>query len=109
LSSAGRTALVIVATAASVVGAYRAGHTVARRSPTARAWLLGGNLAAVSAGLVAALWLPHRVPDTGSAATMVAVVLLWIIGGGLALLGAASFLGAITARPRRSGPGRVGS
>jgi hypothetical protein len=34
---------------------------------------LGGNGAAVVLGLIAALWLPSRVPDTGSAATIVAI------------------------------------
>jgi len=109
LPAAGRTALFIVATAATVVAVYRAGHTAAGRSRRARAWLLGGNLAAVVLGLVAALWLPHRVPDTGSSATLVAIVLLWIVGGGLALVGAASFLGALTAHPEASGPDHAGS
>ena len=104
MPSAGRSALVIVAITAVVVASYRAGHVAAGRSARARAWLLGGNLAAVCVGLVAALWVPHRVPDTGAAATAVAIALLWIVGGGVALLGAAGFLGALSARPGRSGP-----
>lgn len=84
-----------------MVGTYRVAHARAGRSLRARAWLLGSTTLATVLGLVAALWLPPRVPDTGSPATLVAVVLLWILGGGVALLGLVSFIGALTAHPPR--------
>ena len=99
MASAGRLALAIVTTVVVVVTTYKAAHKAASRSDRARKWLMGGNGAAVVLGLIAALWLPSRVPDTGSAATIVAIVLLWIVGGGLALMGGVAFLGAMMARP----------
>jgi len=99
VASAGRLALAIITTAVVVVATYKAAGKAAGRSVRARKWLLGGNGAAVVLGLIAALWLPSRVPDTGSPATIVAIVLLWIVGGGLALMGGVAFLGAMMARP----------
>lgn len=105
MASAPRLAL-LLAVAAVVSGSiFVAAQTRARRSRTARARLLGLSVVVATVGLVAALWLPHRVPDTGSAATLVTIALLWVVGGGLALFGLAAFLGALTTRPARSNPG----
>lgn len=60
---------------------------------------------ALGLGLVIALWLPGRVPETpGSPATIVALLVLWIIGGGLAFVGVTTILGALLARPLADSP-----
>jgi MFS family permease len=74
----------------------------ARAAPAIRARLLVASAIGVTVGLVAALWLPRRIPETpGSPASLVGVLVLWSVGGGLALLSAAALLGAIVARPNR--------
>ena len=76
----------------------------ARQSAATRGRLILGGAAGVAAGLVAALWLPHLVPQTqGSPATIVAIVLLWTLGGGFAFLSLALLVGALAGR-RRSDP-----
>jgi ABC-type branched-subunit amino acid transport system permease subunit len=72
----------------------------ARQSPQLRSrHMLSGAIAAVL-GAVMAFWLPHRVPETsGSPASLVLILLLWILGGGLLFLGVASLLGAAMASP----------
>ena len=56
--------------------------------------LVGGCLCLVL-GLVIALWLPGRVPETqGSPATLVAILVLWVLGGGLAYVGIIAVVGA---------------
>jgi hypothetical protein len=59
--------------------------------------MVRGAVAAILGALLA-FWLPHRVPETsGSPASLVFILLLWIIGGGLLFLGVASCLGAAVA------------
>jgi drug/metabolite transporter (DMT)-like permease len=74
----------------------------ARQAPHLRRRLLLSGAVAAVLGAVMAFWLPHRVPETsGSPASLVLILLLWIIGGGLLFLGVASLLGASTASPSR--------
>jgi len=43
---------------------------------------------ALALGLVLALWVPIRIPETtGSPASLVSISLLWLVGGCLAFLG----------------------
>lgn len=99
MANAPRLAL-LLAVAAIVSGSiFVAAQTRARRSRAARTRLLALGGVTATLGLVAALWLPHRVPDTGSAATLVAIALLWVVGGGLALVGTVAFVGALASRP----------
>jgi MFS family permease len=70
----------------------------AGRSPEARKRLLLAGVGLVILGLVIALWLPRKVPETqGSPASLVAIVLLWIVGGGLAYIGGVVLVGATLA------------
>jgi len=87
---------------------FASAAALARRSQTMRQLVLAGNFVAMVIGLVVGLWLPSRISETsGSPASVVAVVLLWIVGGSLALLGATAFLGAFLARPGRPVGGDV--
>src|SRR5262249_50827857 len=79
---------------------FASAGALARRSQTMRQLVLAGNFGVTVLGLVVGLWLPSRIPEpSGSPASVVAVVLLWIVGGSLALLGATAFVGAFLARP----------
>lgn len=70
----------------------------ARQSPRLRTRLIVSGMVAAVVGAIMAFALPHRVPETsGSPASLVLILLLWIIGGGLLFLGVASLLGAATA------------
>ncbi|HXX84703.1 MAG TPA: hypothetical protein VEN29_12065 [Casimicrobiaceae bacterium] len=94
--------IVLVAAVAAMVlwVVFASAGALARRSQTMRQLVLAGNFVATVLGLVVGLWLPSRIPETsGSPASLVAVVLLWLVGGGLALLGATAFLGAFLASP----------
>jgi hypothetical protein len=83
-------------------GAFIAAYRKARRSPARRRVLIAGNAVALAAGLVLALWVPMRIPETsGSPASLVAIALLWLVGGCLAFLGLAALLGAVFARAPR--------
>lgn len=79
---------------------FASAGALARRSQTMRQLVLAGNFVITVLGLVVGLWLPSRIPEaSGSPVSVVAVVLLWIVGGTLALLGATAFVGAFLARP----------
>jgi hypothetical protein len=66
----------------------------AGRSPEARKRLLLAGVRLLIVGLVIALWLPRRVPETqGSPGSLVVIVLLWILGGGLAYIGSVLLVG----------------
>jgi hypothetical protein len=68
--------------------------------------LVGGCLSLVL-GLVIALWLPGQVAETqGSPATLVAILVLWVLGGGLAYVGTIAFVGALFARPPAADPAK---
>ena len=76
-----------------------------RRSPGLRRHLLTRAAIALILGPIIGLWLPGRVPETpGSPGTMVAMLVLWIIGGGLVLVGVTTMLGLLLARPSAGGP-----
>lgn len=77
----------------------------ATQSPALRRhFFIRGGIALVL-GLVIARWLPRRVPETqGSPATMVILLVIWVIGGGLAFVGVATIVGALLARPSTDGP-----
>jgi drug/metabolite transporter (DMT)-like permease len=79
--------------------AYMTANRRARLSRRRRRLLLAGNAVAVVLGLLLAVWLPTRVPETsGSPASLVAILVLWMVGGSLAFLGVAALLGAFFAR-----------
>ena len=100
MGSVARVLLLAAITALIAVPVFLRARASARRSARARNRSLAVSGAAVVIGLALSLWLPRLVPETpGSPGTLVAVVLLWIVGGGLALLGGASFIGALVARP----------
>lgn len=72
----------------------------ARQSKHARRRFITASAVGLAAGAALAFWLPHQMPDTsGSAVSLVAVVLLWIIGGGILFLSGAAFVGAVLGRP----------
>ena len=72
----------------------------ASRSPAVKNRMLIRGCLFLALGLVIALWLPKRVPETqGSPATLVALLVLWVFGGGLAYVGVVAILGALLARP----------
>ena len=77
----------------------------ASRSLAVKNRMLIGGCLSLALGLVIALWLPRRVPETqGSPATLVAILLLWVVGGGLAYVGVVALLGALFARPPADDP-----
>jgi hypothetical protein len=52
-------------------------------------------------GAVLAFWLPTRVPETpGSPGTIVMLLLLWIVGGGLVWSALAALAGGMAGRSR---------
>ncbi len=70
-----------------------------RRRPARRPGLLASAIAALVAGAIVAFWLPPRIPETpGSPATMVGMLLAWLMGGGLLLIGLGTLLGILTTR-----------
>lgn len=80
-------------------GVFSATRAQARESSSLRGWLIVGTSLGMLAGAVLALWLPRRVPETsGSPASLVAIVLLWIVGGGLLFVSSAGLLGALMGR-----------
>ena len=90
----------IVIASALGYGAFIAAYRKARRSPARRRGLIAGDAVALALGLALALWVPIRIPETtGSPASLVAISLLWLVGGCLAFLGLAALLGAVFARP----------
>jgi hypothetical protein len=83
---------------------FRRAREFAETSLRARVRVAVRGVIGTLAGLVLAVWLPQRVPETpGSPATIVALLTLWIVGGSLTLLSLVSLLGAAVARPDRSG------
>jgi len=88
---------------------FTSAGALARRSPATRQLVLIANALVAVLGLVVGLWLPTRIPETsGSPANLVAVVLLWMVGGGLAFLGGAAFLGALLSHPGQPTGGDIG-
>lgn len=82
-----------------------AGNRIARRSRRDRRLAVGMFAVSFVIGLVLALWLPNRVPVTqGSPATLVAIVVLWIVGGSMAVMGLAGLIGAWFSRPAPDSP-----
>lgn len=80
---------------------FLAARDGARKSATARTRLILGASVGLAASLVTALWLPNKVPQTqGSPATIVMSILLWIIGGGFAVLCTAMLAGALLGKAR---------
>jgi hypothetical protein len=78
----------------------------ASQSASARRIVITCNAVAVSLGLLLAICLPSRIPATdGSPASLVATVLLWILGGGLSILGLVAMLGGMLGRPDREAAG----
>ena len=80
-------------------------HKRASRSPAMKSRMIIRGCISLVLGLVIALWLPGRVPETpGSPATMVAMLVLWVLGGGLAYVGIIAIVGALFARPGADDP-----
>ena len=68
-------------------------------SPADRSRLIVKGLIGVAVGALLALWLPHRVPETsGSPASLVAILCLWIVGGTLAVMSGVVLVAAFLAR-----------
>jgi hypothetical protein len=100
MNSIARVLLLAAIAALVAVPVFLRSRALARRSAGARKRQLARNGIAVGLGLMLSLWMPHLVPETpGSPGSLVAIVLLWFVGGGLALLGGASLAGALAARP----------
>jgi drug/metabolite transporter (DMT)-like permease len=93
-------ALLLLALAALVgYPVYARMRSRIRAGASRRSVALAGAALAFAAGLALALVVPRHVPETpGSPATLVAIALLWIVGGSLAFVGLAAFLGAWFAR-----------
>ena len=92
--------VLLLATSAVAVPITLAARHRARQSKHARRRFFVGSGVGLVAGATLAFWLPHQMPDTtGSPASLVAVVLLWIIGGGILFLSGAAFVGAVLGRP----------
>ena len=101
--------LLIAAVAMVAWVAFASAGALARRSPGTRQVVLIANAFVAVLGFVVGLWLPMRIPETsGSPAGLVAIVLLWMVGGGLAFLGGAAFLGALLSRPQGPAGGDIG-
>jgi len=97
--------IAVVVAGAIAYLAFRVANRRARHSPARRRVLIAVNAAALALGLVLALWLPMKIPETsGSPASLVAMLVLWIVGGSLAFLGLAALLGAVFARVGPGGP-----
>ena len=95
-----RLLLLLVVAAAAGYPVFRQAQRRARVTRQARTALLVRSVIGLVMGGVLALVLPQFVPETpGSPATIVALLLLWIVGGGLAFLSLAALAGALTARP----------
>jgi hypothetical protein len=92
--------VLLLATAAVAAPITLAARHRARQSKHARRRLLVASGLGLVAGATLAFWLPHQMPDTsGSPASLVAVVLFWIIGGAILFLSGAAFAGAVLGRP----------
>ena len=90
--------LVAIGVAAPV---FLAARERARLSAGARLRAIITGAIGVGVGLTLSLWLPTRItPTEGSPASLVALVLLWVVGGGFAYLSLAMLLGAATVRTR---------
>lgn len=77
----------------------------ASRSPALQRRLLIRGCITLVLGVIVALWLPRRVPETpGSPGTIVAMLVLWVIGGGLTFVGLTTIVGALLARPPADSP-----
>jgi len=89
-------ALLLLAVAALVgYPIYARMRSRVRAGSTRRPVALAGAALAFAAGLALALVVPRHVPETpGSPGTLVAIALLWVLGGSLAFVGLAAFLGA---------------
>lgn len=95
-----RLIVLLLAAAAVAVPITLATRHRARQSKHARRRFLVASGLGLVAGATLAFWLPHQVPDTsGSFASLVAIVLLWIIGGGILFLSGAALVGALLGRP----------
>ena len=85
---------------------FFAGRKIAGGSAVERRRVLRLCAVSAAAGLVLSVWLPHHVPETpGSPGTIVMILLLWLVGGPMALFGIFGWLGAFFApAPPGSGP-----
>jgi hypothetical protein len=92
--------VLLLAAAAVAVPVTLATRHRARQSPRARRRFIIASALGLAAGAALAFWLPQQVPETNSSpAALVAIVLLWIIGGGILFLSGAAFVGAVLGRP----------
>jgi hypothetical protein len=72
-------------------------------SSAARLRIIALSAVGLALGLGLALWLPPRIPETnGSPASLVAVALLWVVGGSLGFLTLTALLAAFFAKPDTS-------
>lgn len=74
---------------------FFAGRKIASGSAVERRRVLRLCAVSAAAGLALSVWLPHYVPETpGSPGTIVMMLVLWLVGGPMALFGIFGWLGA---------------
>ena len=72
----------------------------AEQSRAMRTRLLTISAVGLTLGIGLTFWLPRRVPETnGSPASLVAIALLWVIGGSIVFATLPALLGAFFAKP----------
>ena len=75
-------------------------RTRAEQSTAMRTRLITISALALALGIGMTFWLPRRVPETnGSPASLVAIALLWVIGGSIVFASLPALLGALFAKP----------
>ncbi len=95
-----RTLLLLAIAVAAAVFIFRNVRDEARESPRERVRLIVGACLGLAVGALLAFWAPRRVPETpGSPGTIVAVVVLWVVGGGLMFVSLPALIGALSGRP----------
>ncbi len=98
-----RSFLLVLAALGIAVPIFLRTRARAAFSSAARLRIITLSTVGLALGLGLALWLPPRIPETnGSPASLVAVALLWVIGGSLAFLTLPALLGALFAKPDTS-------
>ena len=72
----------------------------AEQSAAMRTRLITISAFGLAIGIGITFWLPRKVPDSnGSPASLVAIALLWVIGGSIVFASLPTLLGALFARP----------
>jgi membrane protease YdiL (CAAX protease family) len=94
------TLLAVVLGAAAVYWVYLKTQQRAAQSARGRRWLIVRTSAGALVGLAVGVVLPQFVGETpGSPASLVVLLVLWVVGGVLLTLSAAALAGAYRAKP----------